>query len=424
VPRIARELAPAEVARITKPGTHAVGGVTGLCLQVTGSGSRTWLLRIKVGSRRREFGLGSAPTVALSTARDKARTLREKLGGGLDPVVQRRAARTARSASNPATVPFKACAEAFVAAEVASGRNARHAAQVLLDLERLAFPLIGRQSVRTMTTALVLSVVESLWKSKFATATKLRGNIERVLKYGIANGFRDEPNPARWTDNLDNILLAPKVVRRGERHPSLPVDELPAFVAELRSMPGVAARALEMMILTTARPSDVRSMSWHEVDFDAKLWTISADRAQGARSHRVPLTGRALELLSARPRTTAQALVFAAPRSGIAMSDMTLTAVVRRMNAQREVRGQQPWVDPGQNSREVVPHGFRVTFRAWAERANYSNHLIDTALGQGAVPKARDNAGRTDYLGERTSMMTAWSQQCSGSSTPRVNNRP
>ena len=178
LPVIARELASAEIGLITTPGTHAVGGVTGLCLQVTGSGARSWLLRIKVDSKRREFGLGSFPTVALPTAQAKARALRERIGGGLDPVIRRRTARSAELAFRSSTITFKACTEAFIGAEVTDGRNARYAAQALRDLERLAFPVIGGLGAHTVNPDHVLAVLEQIRHSKHGTATNLTVSIK------------------------------------------------------------------------------------------------------------------------------------------------------------------------------------------------------------------------------------------------------
>jgi len=206
VPVVARELTAAEVAAIAIPGTHAVGGVTGLCLQVTPSGARSWLLRITANERRREFGLGAFPTVTLPAARNAARSLREKIGNGADPALQRRTARAARKAPTAKTVTFKACAEAFLAAELAGGRDARYAAAALRDLERLAFAQLGRSSVASVTTEAVLGVLTPIWTSKPAVATKLRGNIERVLAFAEAQGFRDGKNPARWKGHLDALL--------------------------------------------------------------------------------------------------------------------------------------------------------------------------------------------------------------------------
>ena len=419
MPVIARELASAEIGLITAPGTHAVGGVTGLCLQVTGSGARSWLLRIKVDSKRREFGLGSFSTVALPAAQAKARALRERIGGGLDPVIQRRTIRSAELAARSATITFKACTEAFIGVEVTDGRNARYATQALRHLERLAFPAIGGLGVHSINPDHVLAVLEPIWHSKHATATKLRGHIERVLSFAESRGFREAPNPARWEGNLATALAAPRTVRRGDHHPSLPFVDAPDFIAQLRQMPGVAAQALELAILTVTRPTDVRAMSWDELDKRAAVWTVPAARAKGGEAHTVPLGDRASNLIASQPRDLAQKFVFAAPRSGAALSDMALTAVVRRMNEDRGDRGQPTWIEPGQHNREVVPNGFRTTFRAWAHHRKYPDQLLDQALALRTTAQASNVRAPEADLGQRAAMMAAWQRYCDGRSKPK-----
>ena len=418
MPVIARELASAEIGLITAPGTHAVGGVMGLCLQVTGSGARSWLLRIKVDAKRREFGLGSFPTVKLPTAQAKARALREKIGGGLDPVIQRRTVRSTELAARSTTITFKACTETFIGAEVADGRNARYATQALRDLERLAFPLIGGLGVHTINPDHMLAVLEPIWNSKHAMATKLRGHIERVLSFAKSRGFREDPNPGQWDGNLATALAAPGKVRRGDHHPSLPFIDAPNFIVQLRLMPGVAAQALEVAILTVTRPTDVRAMSWDELDNRAAVWTIPAARAKGGQAHTVPLGDRATNLIASQPRDLAQKFVFAAPRSGVALSDMALTAVVRRMNEDRGDRGQPTWIEPGQHNREVVPNGFRTTFRVWANRRKYPDQLIDQALALRTTAQASNVRAPEADLGKRAAMMAAWQRYCGGGGKP------
>ncbi len=411
MPIVARELTEVELRALVAPGTHAVGGVTGLCLQITSTGAKSWLLRITANQRRREFGLGAFPTVTLSRAREKARALREKVGSGADPVLQRRAASAARRVAAAKEVTFKACAEAYVAAELNGGRNARHAARVLQELQRYAFPALERRDVRAITAEIVLSILQPLWTTKFATATKLRGHIERVLRFGIASGFRNEPNPARWTGNLDAMLPAPKAARSLEHHPSLPPAEIPAFFADLRTMPGVAARALEVMIMTATRPANVRSMTWDQLDLQGAVWVLPSDTAQADKRLTIHLPKPVLDLLTAQPPGAANGPVFAAPRSGEALSDMTLTAVIRRLNAKRLSRGQQPWGDPTQDGREVVPLGFRSTFRAWAQQQYHADdgYEQETRASQPSAAHSKAASGSVSIA-----QMAAWCNHCVG----------
>ena len=411
MPVIARALTAPEVGKIEAPGTHAVGGVTGLCLQITATGARSWLLRIKVGERRREFGLGAYPTVTVVSARDKARTLRERIGGGADPAVQRQAASAVRRVVTSKTVTFKACAEAFLGTELAEGRDARYVGIVLHDLERLAFPLLGTSKIDSVTTESVLGVLVSIWSLKPAVATKLRGNIERLLAYAIAQGFRDGTNPARWKDHLDGLLPSPATIRNHERHASLPADQVPDFFVELTRMPGVASLALQFLIITASRPRDVREMRWSEVDLERAAWTVPAERSTTQTPSRMPLSNPAKSLLVAVPRLGPESPVFTTPRTALALSDMSLTAVLRRMSDLRRTRGLQPWTDPTQGNRKIVPNGFRESFRMWS--AQTKDHLEGARVLLSASPTGSAlTKTQPSGVGPAERTLEAWARHC------------
>lgn len=411
MPVVARELTAPEVAAISAPGTHAVGGVTGLCLQVTATGARSWLLRITVDQRRREFGLGAFPTVTVLAARNAARSLREKIGHGADPALQRRAARAARQMPTSKTVTFKACTEAFFATELGTGRDARYVGVVLRDLERLAFPQIGHSAIGSVTTKSVLGVLTPIWTAKPAVATKLRGNIERVLAFAEAQGLRDGSNPARWKGHLDGLLTSPALLRKHERHASLPADQVPHFFAELGRMPGVASRALQFLILTAARPRDVREMTWSELDIENAIWNLPADRSRTRTPCWIPLSKAALRLMAALPPMKPQCPVFTTPQAGYTLSDMTLNAVLRRLNDQRRARGLQPWTDPVQGHRAIVPAGFRDCFRSWAAQTQ-EHHDGAGYLLSGPSEESMQSQGRTSGFERAKRALEAWARHC------------
>ncbi len=411
MPVVARELTAVEVASISAPGTHAVGGITGLCLQVTATGARSWLLRITLDERRREFGLGAFPTLTVLAARTAARSLREKIGKGADPALQRRTARAARQLPISKTVTFKACSEAFLAAELSNGRDARYVATVLRDLERLAFADIGHAAIGSMTTESVLGVLTPIWTTKPSVATKLRGNIERVFAFAEAQGLRDGSNPARWRGHLDRLLTSPTSISQHQRHASLPADQVPHFFAELGRMPGVASRALQFLILTVARPRDVREMTWSEFDMESATWRLPANRSRTTTPCWIPLPQAALRLVSDLPQMGPQLPTFAAQRSGQALSDMALTAVLRRLNDQRCARGLQPWNDPTQNDRAIVSAGFRESFRAWA--AQTKQHRDDAGhLLSARSQYLTSSEGPTQDLERTRRVLDAWARHC------------
>jgi integrase len=387
-------MAAVDVSRCVTPGFHNVGGVAGLYLQVFESGARSWILRIKVGTKRRDMGLGGFPDVSLADARKKAKEMREVVSDGGDPIENRRAARSARLASQAAAVSFKFCALAYIDAHEAGWRNTKHAQQWRNTLETYAYPVMGDVLVRDVALPQVMSILEPIWKTKTETASRLRGRIESVLDWATSSGYREGLNPARWKGHFDTLLAKPGKVAKAVHHPALSLGEMGDFMQALRQREGMGARALEFSILTAARSGETRGATWEEIDMDAALWIIPGNRMKAGAEHRVPLSEPALAVLKAVPRMAGTDLVFSAPRGGM-LSDMSLTAVTRRMDA------------------ACVPHGFRSTFRDWcAERTNYPRDLAEMALAHAIGDKVEAAYRRGDMLEKRRRMMVEWAAFC------------
>ncbi len=392
MPKVAKELSELAVRRLAQPGRHAVGGVPGLHLQVTPTGARSWVLLVMIGGRRREMGLGSYPEVGLREARDDARTARSTIRNGRDPIAERQASRQALLASASKRVTFKQAAEAFIAAHEASWANPKHRQQWANTLTTYAYPEIGQLAVGDVGLAHILKILEPVWATKTETATRIRGRIEQVLDAAYARGQIDAPwqNPARWRGHLDKLLAKPSRVAKSAHHKAIPVDDASAFMVRLRSHDGMGARALEFAILTAARSGEVRGAKWPEIDLEKGLWTVPADRMKAGREHRVPLSADALALLKALPRMGGSDFVFWAPRGG-ALSDMTLSAVMRRMKV------------------DAVPHGFRSTFRDWsAERTAYPSEVCEMALAHAVGNKVEAAYRRGDMFDRRRRLMADW----------------
>lgn len=389
MPKLKDEMAPLQVAKLTKPGLHFVGGVQGLALQITGGG-RSWLLRAMVGGRRREMGLGPYPEVTLAKAKERAREARELIRSGVDPIQRQQAAKSATRAAAAAALTFEECAGRYIAAHEASWKNAKHAQQWRNTLAQHAYPVMGSLLVRDVGLPQVLAALEPIWTKTNETAVRLRGRLELVLDWATARGLREGPNPARWRGHLDKLLAKPSKVAKREHHAALPAAEAGAFMARLRTAEGIGARALEFAILTAAHSGEVRGATWAEFDLGAKLWTVPAERMKAGKEHRVPLSDAALALLAKLPRVDKVELVFPAPRGGV-LSDMTLLAVLRRMDV------------------PAVPHGFRSTFRDWAaERTNYPRDVAEMALAHAIGDKVEAAYRRGDLFEKRRRLMAEW----------------
>lgn len=393
--RKAADLSPLAVSKLRDPGLHFVGGVAGLALQVLPSGGRTWILRVSIGGRRRDMGLGGYPDVTLAGAKDAARNARELIREGVDPIERAKAARKALQAASARGLTFQQAAEAYIASQEVAWRNAKHRAQWTSTLTNYAYPVIGKLSVADVELAHISKVLEPIWTDKTETASRLRGRIEQILDWATARGYRTGLNPARWRGHLDKLLPRPSKISKPVHHRALAIQNMGAFYADLRTVEGVGARALTFAILTAARSGEVRGATWSEVDLERGVWTIPASRMKAGKEHRVPLSKAALEVLDALPCIAGSDLVFQAPRGG-QLSDMTLSAVMRRMKA------------------SAVPHGFRSTFRDWAaEYTAYPSEVVEMALAHAVSNKVEAAYRRGDLFDKRRRLAEDWAVFCS-----------
>ena len=256
----------------------------GLYLQVSSGGAgRSWVYRYVQAGRQRYIGLGPAHTISLAKARELARECREQRLRGLDPLEERQRQRQALIAERARRIRFRDCAEQYLSLHLESFKNARHRQQWTNTLRDYVLPRLGNMVVADITSADVLACIEPIWTTKWTTASRVRQRIEKILDYASAHQYRTGDNPA-------NAITAslPKPKAKQQHHAALAYAELPAFMAELRQQDGVAARALEFLVLTAARTGEVVGATWDEIDLKAKTWTIPASRMKAAREHRVP----------------------------------------------------------------------------------------------------------------------------------------
>jgi len=397
MPRKAKELSSLAVRRLLRPGRWSVGGVNGLALQVTQSGAQSWVLRFRVAGRQREMGLGSFPTVSLAAAREKARQLHSILRDGRDPIALVQAQESALVAEHQTLKTFSEVAEQYIAQHEKSWKSAKHQAQWASTLRTYALPVIGKLLIRDIKPAHIIDVLEPIWTTKTETATRVRSRIELVLDYAAARGYREGLNPARWKANLDAALPNAAKVAPVRHHAAVEVKEIGSFMKRLRSQAGVGARALEFAVLTAARSGEVRGAIWSEVDLKAALWTIPSARMKSGREHRVPLSTPTVKLLRSLPGDRLpEDYVFPGLRGPL--SDMSLTAVLRRMAV------------------SATAHGFRSTFRDWvSEYTEYSGEVAEMALSHAIGDKVEAAYRRGDLLEKRVALMTDWASFLAGS---------
>lgn len=426
--KLVDRLSPRQVQLLTAPGLHPDGD--GLNLQIAPGGGRSWIYRWKETvdgkPKIRTLGLGSAASVSLDEARDRAAYARALRAEGLDPIATFREERAeAKAAPAPAKVKapaveappaptFGDIADEVVAAKKLELRNAKAAAQwsttlgttpYNVDKTRVpkdafeahvaALSELRATPVAEVTTDLVVGVLRPLWFVAPETATRIRQRIETVLSVAKARGLRTAENVARYKDHLAHILRPSR--KAAEHHAALPFEDMPAFWSTLGSMRvrSVSNDALMFAILTAARAGEVRGMTWAEVDMDSATWTIPGNRMKAGVEHRVPLSTPALAILTNMQRFRVKgplgAHVFPGTKLGFPLADMSLTMVLRRLKAKCTV------------------HGFRSTFRDWAaETTNYQNHVVERCLAHTIGNKAEAAYRRGDLLEKRRPIMQEW----------------
>ncbi len=387
-------LSPKGVVNKKMPGYYPDGG--GLYLQVSESGSKSWLFRFVLNGKERQMGLGPFHTVGLADARSAAVECRKLLLAKVDPIEARNAKHAGEALDAAKSITFTECATKYIKAHKPGWKNAKHADQWTNTIETYCGPIFGELPVQAVDTGLVLKALEPIWTEKPETASRVRGRIESVLDWATARGYRTGDNPARLRGHIDNLLPEISKRRRVKHHPALPYVELGEFVAELRKQEGVAARALEFLILTAARTGEVIGARPGEFNLDAALWTIPGERMKAGKEHRVPLSSRVVAIIREIEKTHKGDFVFPGGKEGKPLSNMAMLELLKRME-----RG------------NLTVHGFRSTFRDWAaERTNYPREVCEMALAHAVSDQVEAAYRRGDLFEKRRRLMLEWTKHC------------
>jgi integrase len=375
--RVRKDLTDRAVRNL-RPGYHAAG--RSLYVQVTDKGSRSWILRTLVHGKRREIGLGSYPDVSVVDAHEEAGRLRKLARQGGDPLAERRR-------SKVVCPTFEEAATALHDEHKHGWRNSKHRAQWISTLKMYAFPVFGTLAVSEIDTHHVMDALSPIWLIKPETARRVRQRIELVLGWAKARKYRFGDNPAA---EIADVL--PKQPDAEKHHAAMPHKEVPAFVTKVRkaSASDVIKLALEFLILTATRTSEVLGATWDEIDLEEATWTVPAERMKAGREHRVPLPDLAIEILQAAKKLGGKIYVFATPGKDAPLSNMALAMRLRRMGY------------------SVTVHGFRSAFRVWcAERTNFPREVCEAALAH-TVKGVEGDYQRSDLFDKRRELMRTW----------------
>lgn len=377
------KLTALKVKALTEPGSYVDGD--GLMLVIGSGGAARWKLRATIAGKRRDVGVGPLKVLSLADARAKAAELRRQIALGLDPIAER------KKVVDPIPT-FKEAAGRVHEEQKAGWKNGKHQDQWINTLTTYAFPKLGKRLVSEIEGPLIREVLLPIWLSKPETARRVRQRIAAVLDWSYAKGYRPTEAPLR---SLSKAL--PRQPRKDGHFAALPFTDVPALIGRLGERSSAGRLALEALILTVARSGEIRGARWSEVDLDAELWSIPAERMKMGRTHHVPLSAQAIDVFRRAEalRVPCSDLVFPGQRPKNPLSDMTLLKVMRDMET------------------GVTVHGFRSAFRDWvAEETSYPGEVAEAALAHSIPNKVEAAYRRTDFLAKRRALMADWGAFC------------
>jgi len=343
--------------------------------------------------------------VPLTKARDKAERLRIAVRDGGDPAEEKKATKAAQKAQQAvaaaASVPsFEECAREYINSHEASWSNDKHRAQWPSTLKMYVYPHIGKTPVNEIGIDDVLKVLKPIWTTKPPTAGNVRGRIDKILGWATAMGYRTGDNPASRDGPLMHLLPSlSKVQRQQKHHAAVPYREVPDVIIDLGKLGSVSAKAPMFTITTAARTGETLGATWDEIDLEAKLWTIPAERMKAGAEHKVPLATETVAVLTSLPRdpTGKNPHLFRGPRAKT-LSNMAMLQCLRGIR------------DDG-----ATVHGFRAAFSTWArEQTDYSAEIIEASLAHTQSDKVVAAYARTTFIDRWRELMADWAAFCMG----------
>ncbi|TWO73026.1 DUF4102 domain-containing protein [Caenimonas sedimenti] len=398
--KIEAELKKARTAAFKGKGKPILlGDGGGLTLQISRSGTASWLHRYMRHGKPVGLGLGPYPAVSLKAARKKAEEIRQQLAHGKDPLAEKRAQQAEEKLAATSTTTFDSCAATYITDHKAEWKSAKHAQQWTNTLAMYASPIIGDREIGSITTADLLRILKPIWLTKNETASRVRGRIEAVLDWATAHGMRTGENPARFRGHLEHLLARSTPEQRAEKHHlAMAHEKIPNFMVELSKQDGMSRWALEFLVLTACRTSEVLGAQWKEISADGALWIIPKERMKAGKEHRVPLAPRAQEILEkVKPFKKGDGVyIFPSGSEDKPLSNMALSMLLRRM----AITG-------------ATVHGFRSTFRDWVgEKTTHDHRTAEAALAHKLPDRVAAAYARSDLYEKRLAMMKDWAAHC------------
>ncbi|MGJ8682628.1 tyrosine-type recombinase/integrase [Paraglaciecola sp.] len=411
MPKITKELSDRAVRslayRINKTGKpikalYAVGGVSGLMLQCSAPVNdnkvfaRSWILRTVVGEKRKDIGLGGYPEISLSNARVMARHKKQLVRDGMDPVAEKRKLKQKLIDEQSSAITFHDIANEYIEKQSKELKTHTQVKKLQSRLNTYVIPHIGNMIIHDIKRSHILKMIthENLWFDKTETATRVLNATGKILDIATVKGLREGTNPAQWRGNLELTLPKPSKIAKVVHYKALPYKEITVFLSKLKSQEWLSARALELVIYTACRNSEVRKAEWSEFDLENALWTIPAERMKAGKEHKVPLCDSAVKLVKGLIRDSEY--LFSNSK-GNPLTDASISKAPKRIGY------------------DVTAHGFRSSFKDWStECTSYPDEVSELALAHVNNDKTRAAYARSQLIDKRRLMMDDWDNYVNG----------
>lgn len=399
--KLIKRLSALKVRKLTKPGWYPDG--EGLYLQVSPSGSKSWVYRYKKAGKEHRHGLGRySADNSLEDARLAAGMCRKLRRGGFDPIEHKRQKHADRLLEDAKAVTFKECATQYIESNKSGWKCKKHESQWTNTLTTYAYPYIGDIPVQKIDVGMVMQVIEPIWQEKTETASRVRQRIEKILDWAKVRQYRTGDNPAQWRGNIENLLPKRSKVQKVQHFKAMPYVDVPDYFKTLRKAKSLSAKALAFTILTATRNNEVRESKWCEIDLDNGIWTIPEERMKAEKTHRVPLTQECLLILEEAKKYKVDDYIFPGLGENKPLSNQALL---------KTLKNQHP---------TLTVHGFRSSFRDWcAEMTAYPREVAEAALAHTLGNATEAAYQRGDIFIKRRKLMNSWTDYCNTDNTTK-----
>ena len=381
-----------EINKIKQKGIYSDGD--GLRLRVDKNNNKNWVFRYSMFGKSKDMGLGKFPIVTLNDARQKLVNAKKIIYEGKDPIKLKKEKQIELKRKS---ITFKKIRDEFIETFQVEWSNSKHKNQWINTLKTYADPIIGDLAPSEIKTHHVLSILKPIWSSKHETASRVRQRLERIFSYCIASDFMDRPNPASLKDNLEFLLPKMSKSLSVQHLRSLDYQDLPFLIPKLINPHTTPSLALALLITTACRTNEVIGSTWNEINLKDKVWIIPAHRMKMRQEHTVPLNDLALRVLNLIEKNNASPFIFLNAKKTTHICNNTMRYFLMK--------------NLPDYFKDTVPHGFRSSFRNWAEENhNYSRRAVELCLAHANKNKVEKAYLRSNLLSKRIEIMNEWNK--------------